>query len=472
MSFRMNADKIHTTYTKTLSEFLTNLKYEDIPEEVRQRAKLIAIQTIGAGLATKGTPIGEKAVAIGKMCGCGEPTATLWTDGSKVSMTAAAYTAGTITDALDWEDCSWVGHPSASIVPVSIIVGEALKKSGKDVITAIVAAYETSQRIAMVVQPDPDWDFMNGWGLTSWQIFAAVAPAAKLLGLTPEQVNQAFGFGALCCPIQSQLHHITMSDAYHYEHGFRTKDGILCALTAQAGVDNYMDVFDDPYSWDYHMCPHPKHDWYTKDLGRYWLTNETLLKHWPANMWVQTPLELADVMHRKYGINAEDIAELIIDPQTDNRMFYDPKGYTSRVQAQFSTPFMLASYFLNPDHPGKEWFGKEKLTDPAILELAGRVHGGPTTPHDNPGLSFDMFRKNDYPMKTMTIRTKDGRTFTESLARHPGHPRNMMTLEQVCDRFRIQASATLDADKLERTVEFLAHMEEVEDMSVIGEFLA
>lgn len=263
-----------------------------------------------------------------------------------------------------------------------------------------------------------------------------------------------------------------MSDAYHYEHGFRTKDGILCALTAQAGVDNYMDVFDDPYSWDYHMCPHPKHDWYTKDLGRYWLTNETLLKHWPANMWVQTPLELADVMHRKYGINAEDIAELIIDPQTDNRMFYDPKGYTSLVQAQFSTPFMLASYFLNPDHPGKEWFGKEKLTDPAILELAGRVHGGPTTPHDNPGLSFDMFRKNDYPMKTMTIRTKDGRTFTESLARHPGHPRNMMTLEQVCDRFRIQASATLDADKLERTVEFLAHMEEVEDMSVIGEFLA
>ena len=468
----MNADKIHTTYTKTLSEFLTNLKYEDIPEEVRQRAKLIAIQTIGAGLATKGTPIGQKAIAIGKASGFGEPSATLWTDGSKVSMSAAAYTAGTITDALDWEDCSWVGHPSASIIPVSIIVAEALKKSGKDVITAIVAAYETSQRIAMVVQPDPDWDFMNGWGLTSWQIFSAVAPAAKLMDLTPEQVNQAFGFGALCCPIQSQLHHITMSDAYHFEHGFRTKDGILCAMTAKAGVDNYMDVFDDPYSWDYHMCPHPKHEWYTKDLGRYWLTNETLLKHWPANMWVQTPLELADVMHRKYGINAEDIEELIIDPQTDNRMFYDPKGYTSLVQAQFSTPFMLASYFLNPDHPGKEWFVQEKLTDPAILELAGRVHGGPTTPHDNPGASFDMFRKNDYPMKTMTIRTKDGKTYTESLARHPGHPRNMMTLEQVCDRFRIQAAATLQGEKLERAVEFLAHMEDVEDMSAIGEFLA
>ena len=472
MGFRLNADKITTSYTKTLSEFLAGLRYEDIPADVRERAKLITIQTIGAGLATKGTPIEKKAVSIGKAFGAGAPSATLWTDGSKVSMAAAAYTAGTLCDALDWEDCSWVGHPSAGIVPVSVIVSEALNKSGKDLLTAVVAAYETSQRIAMVVQPDPDWDYIKGWGLTSWQIFAALAPAAKLMGLTPEQVNQAFGFGALCCPIQSQLHHITMSDAYHFEHGFRAKDGVLCAMTAKAGVDNYMDVFDDTYSWDYHMCPHPKRDWYTKDLGRYWLTCETLLKHWPANMWVQTPVELADTIHRKYGVCAEDIEEIIIDPPTDYRMFYDPRGYTSLVQAQFSTPFMLATYFLNPDHPGKDWFVESLLTDPKILDLAGRVHGGPTMPHDVPGVNFDQFRKNDYPMKTMTIRTKDGKVFTESMARHPGHPRNMMTLDQVLDRFRIQAGATLQGEKLDKAVEFLARLETVEDMAEIGQFLS
>ena len=471
MSFRLNADQITTHYTRTLSEFVAKLKYEDIPEEIRQRAKLIAIQTIGAGLAAKGTTIGDRAVSIGRTCGAGEPSATLWTDGSKVSMSGAAFTAGTLTDALDWEDCSWVGHPSAGIVPVAVIVAEATKKSGKDLITAIVAAYEASQRIAMVVQPDPDWDYMKGWGLTSWQIFAALVPAAKLLDLTPEQINQAFGFGCLCCPIQSQLHHITMSDAYHFEHGFRAKDGILCALTAKAGVDNYMDCFDDTYSWDYHMCPHPKRDWYTKDLGYFWLTGETLLKHWPANMWVQTPLELADLIHRKYGVNAEDIEEIIMDPATDNRMFYDPKGYTSLVQAQFSTPFMLASYFLNPDHPGKAWFERERLTDAKVLELAGRVHGGPTEPHDNPGKSFDLFRKGDYPVKTMTVRTKDGREYTESLGRHLGHPRNMMTLDQVCDRFRIQASACMSPEKSEQAIALLADIENCGDISALGSFL-
>ena len=90
-----------------------------------------------------------------------------------------------------------------------------------------------------------------------------------------------------------------MSDAYHYEHGFRAKDGILAALTAKAGVENYMDCFDDTYSFDYHMTREPKRDWYTKELGSRWLTKEVLVKHWPANMWLQTPIELVHNITRR-----------------------------------------------------------------------------------------------------------------------------------------------------------------------------
>ena len=39
MSFSMN--KIETNYTKTLSDYVENLKYEDIPAEVFERAKMI-----------------------------------------------------------------------------------------------------------------------------------------------------------------------------------------------------------------------------------------------------------------------------------------------------------------------------------------------------------------------------------------------------------------------------------------------
>ena len=37
MAYRINADQITTHYTSTLAEFTANLKYEDIPPEVRER---------------------------------------------------------------------------------------------------------------------------------------------------------------------------------------------------------------------------------------------------------------------------------------------------------------------------------------------------------------------------------------------------------------------------------------------------
>lgn len=50
-----------TTYTQTLSEYTETLRYEDIPADVVERAKMIMLQTVGAALAAKGTPIAEKA---------------------------------------------------------------------------------------------------------------------------------------------------------------------------------------------------------------------------------------------------------------------------------------------------------------------------------------------------------------------------------------------------------------------------
>ena len=47
MGYRVNAKDITTNYTQTLAEFTANLKYEDIPEDVRERAKHLAMQTIG-----------------------------------------------------------------------------------------------------------------------------------------------------------------------------------------------------------------------------------------------------------------------------------------------------------------------------------------------------------------------------------------------------------------------------------------
>lgn len=470
MSFHLfSGSGEESRYTEILSAFTHDLRYEDIPGEVLERAKGIAIQTIGAALAVNGLPVAEKAVALGKRCGGDGGEATLLIDGGKTSLPGAVFCNSTLADALDWEDCAWTGHPSAGIVPVALACAEAGHKSGKDFLAAIVAAYEVYTRIAMAVQPPEIWPNYKGWGLTAWQIFAAVIPAAKLLGLSKEQINQAIGFGVTSCPIPQSFHQSAMSDAYHYEHGFRSMEGVMCAFNAEAGVDNYMDALDDPWAFENHMSLTPDSSWYTKDLGTHWLTMETLLKHWPANMWIQTPMELTDSIMTKNGLTKKDIEEVLIDPPTYLRMAYYPEGYTSLTQAQFSMPFMLASYICNPT-PGSHWLQRKQLTDPEILEMAGRVKSGPSEPLLMPKC-FKEFQKGRHPVITVTIKAKDGRVFSETMEKHLGHPGNMMSLEQFMDRFRTQAGACLSGDALEKAASLLEHVEDCGDMAEITAML-
>ena len=61
-----------TNKTQTHREYTQNLKYEDIPAEVVERAKMIMLQTIGAALAAKGTPIAEKVCRMSEEANGGE----------------------------------------------------------------------------------------------------------------------------------------------------------------------------------------------------------------------------------------------------------------------------------------------------------------------------------------------------------------------------------------------------------------
>lgn len=468
MGFSVN--EIKTNYTKQLSDYTEQLTYDQIPAEVIERAKMIVLQTFGVSLAAKGTESYRRAVTYSKLANGGEGgETTVWGDGCKLSMENAVMANGSLADVLDWEDCSWTGHPSASIVPVAWGVAEARHKSGKDLLTAVVAAYEVYQRIAMAVQPPHVWNPFWGWGLTSWQIFGSTVPAAKLMGLNSKQINQALGISCQISAIPSVIAHATMSDVYHYEHGIRSKDGVQAARMAEIGVDNCMEGFDDQYAYGFHMTSAQRPEWYTKDLGKKYLTMETLMKHWPTNMWVQTPVEITHDLAAKYDIKPEEVDEIVIDPPVPGRMAYYPEGYSATTQAQFSIPFCVAT-MLYDRIPGAHWFSRERMNDRRILDLAAKVRGGDSEPNmlwDN----FEKFRAGSYPMVKVSIKMKNGNIYEESMDRHPGHPYNMMTRKEFVDRFRVQAGAALGEEKTERAINIICNLEKYDDIADLSDIL-
>ena len=437
-----------TTYTQELSDYAANLKYEDIPGEVIERAKMIMLQTIGVTLASKDTRLSGKIrkIALEANGGEGGP-ATIPGTGEKLSAPYAAMAMGTMADALDWEDCSWTGHPSAGIIPCAWLAAEEKHKSGKDLLTAIVTGYEVYQRIACAVQPSNERWKTKGWGLTSWQIFGALIPVVKLYGFDARKINQAIGMGCECSTLPVAYHATTMSDFYHYEHGYRARDGFLIAKCVEKGIKNQMDALDCPACYTEPIDGEDADPtWFTRDLGTRWLTMETLLKHWPANMWVQTPVEIISDLVGKYGFTADEIEEIELDPPIKGRMWAPDEGFASVTHAQFSAPYVIATYLYHP-FPSADWYTLEMMKNPKIIALAKRVKSGPS-PMDSPMTGFDKFRNGSYPMKKLTVKLKNGEIYVGQMDCHPGHPANMMSRDEFVNRFRIQASPVLSGERL------------------------
>ena len=454
-----NIHEITTDRTKQLCHFIKTLSYEDIPPAVIERAKMMVMQTAGVSLCSAELKQVQDAIAIAKEMSSGsDGTATLWAVGAKVSWEAAALAAGTMGATLDWEDCSVTGHPSAGVIPTAVIASEVLHKSGKDLLTAVVAGYEVYQRVALAGRSN----------IVGYNIFGNLTVLMKLLDLSEEQMNQAFGVGTACAIIPANVHEMTMSDSLNYLYGFRAETTITMIKTVLNGIENMEDAFDDPSAYLAH-CGYQEPEWLTLELGEHWMMMDMLLvKHWPANVFVQTYAELAARLVTKYHFNPDDVAEIIVRPSVAFRTWYTDTGYESITQAQFSIPYAVACAMYHPD-PGAVWYQPETMKDPKILTLLNKVKADGFVKMGGMKLIKDLI-DGKHPEKFIIVRLKNGSEYVESAFTHPGHPSYMLTRDEFKDRFRLQTVNVLPREKTEGAIECICHLDEYEDASVLPTF--
>ena len=432
-----NYHGITTDNTKQIVHFVKELKYEDIPPVVIERAKMMVLHTVGVCLCSSELQEIKDAIEIAKeMSPGGEEIATIWADGKKVSWEAATFVAGTMGDMLDWEDCSVTGHPSA----------------------AIVAGYEVYQRIALAGRTN----------IVSYNIFGNLTVLMKLLDLSEEKMNRAFGIGTACSIISCNVHEATMSDSLNYLYGFKNESTVTMIKTAMLGIENMEDAFDDGTAYLNHTVE-PDITWLTKELGTEWfLMSMILVKHSPANVFVQTYAELARNLINKYKFNPDDVEEIIIRPSVAFRHWYSDWGYKSVTQAQFSIPYCTACAMYHPE-PGAIWYQPETMVDPKIVALMNKVKADGFVKMGGNKFIKDLI-EGKHPEKFMTVRLKDGTEYTESLFTHPGHPSYMLTRDEFKDDFRMLTRYVLTPKKIEGAIETICHLDEYDDVSGLPQY--
>lgn len=455
------------SYTQRLSESVSQLRFEDLPERIVTEAKRMTIHDIGVAIASEPIVQARATKEIVQTAG-GAEEATLWTgDGRKYPIENVAFANSSRSDFLDWEDCSWVGHPTSSIIPVAFAVTEANKRSGKDYITAVAAAYEAFLRVALSVESSPEYKKTHGGGFVSWQIFAAVIAAAKAQNFDSDKINQAIGAAVYSALVPVGLHSraASKSDIYHYGYGNASYNGVFAAKLAQLGYEGGRDYLDGPAGYWRHVSDSNNVAWYTRGFGKEWLVEEVLIKHWPANMWVQSPLEVFSHIYQEHPFTADEVDHVTISPNTDRIVSDYRSSDRTILSAQFNTAYCFASYIYDQT-PGAHWFTEDRLNDEKILALTDRIYGVGEKVTTNQ--HFVIYKAGSFPEVTIEVFLKDGTVLSKTERYPKGHPRNKTTMEEEYELFRSITAPFLDSGEAEEFIKLVDDLENVEDMSQLA----
>src|SRR5213592_84853 len=179
-----------------LGEFVARLRFEDLPPAVVDKAKAVvnhAVTVAMAGFGAARTEAARRAVLAHERLGPGRvgagQGATLWGDGTRVTRAGAAFANG-VAVAVNNQCDSYrmLTHPGVLIVPAGLATAEGEAKSGRELLTALVAGYEVQCRCARDFIPSTP---AHGFRASPvYGILGAAATTAKLLGLgAPETVN-------------------------------------------------------------------------------------------------------------------------------------------------------------------------------------------------------------------------------------------------------------------------------------------
>ena len=179
--------------TETLVSYVTNGKFEDLPEPVVAHAKKCIMDTLSCGLGARRMHDIDIMIAAMKDIG-GAPESMVIGDTIRLPMMQAIQVNRVMTNMLDYDDDYMkVGHMTSVLVPVALAMGERLGSSGKDMINAIAHGYEAIIRIRDAVEPSPEVYFTTFEQVDAAIHFGVTVVAGKLLGLNVDQMGDAFG---------------------------------------------------------------------------------------------------------------------------------------------------------------------------------------------------------------------------------------------------------------------------------------
>ncbi len=420
--------------TKRFATMGAELNYDDLPDSVTNKTKLIIRDGIANQIAASATSEAAKAVVDLVREWGGAPQSTVSGFGLKLPAPIAAMCNGMMGHGVELDDAHGTGLIKAGSVLVPAVFAAAElnpEASGKDAIAAIVAAYELAIRIAKAINPGHRH---RGYHTTSTVgcIGAAVA-AGRMLGCNAEQIASAIGLAAMqSSGIQAYLDDPCM--AKPFGPGKAAFNGVLAAVLASRAFTGPRKVLESREGFLNAFTDDIRVSDILDTLGQDYAIMEVGFKPHAACRYAHGPIDIAQYFHAQ-GIRLEDVQSVRVEMSKLAIRQASKFPCTSLNAAMGSTQFGIALALAKGGNGLRDYW--EGYGDQSIHAGSALV-----TLEENP--EFGIGGRQS----VVHIQTKDGRQLSHRQEEPKGEPTYPMSDEELEKKFASTAGLVMEAERI------------------------
>src|SRR5579872_3326512 len=452
-----------TPLADRLANYAANLTFEKLDQKTVHEVRRRLIDSFACALGAYDAHAPNVARAICRRVQS-DPAATFLGGTNKTLPALAAFCNGILFRYLDFNDTYLSlepAHPSDNLAAV-LAAGEAAGRSGREIVTAAVLAYEIQCRLC-----DAASIRRNGWDHVTYGAFSTSAAAAKLFGLDAARITQALNLAGTPNVTLRQTRSGELSEWKGCAFANASRNGVFAAMLAAEGLTGPAPIFEGQMGF-FKQVSGP---FELAKLGGEvpgdvdFMIKKTSIKFWPAEYHSQSAIHAAIELRPQVGdvsqiksldIHSFDAAVDIIGKDPEK---WRPK---TRETADHSLPYCTAVALVDGDVT-LDSFSDERLRDESLLGLVAKIK-----------IHRDAALTARYPKEIpnrITLTLADGRKLVAENEFPRGHDQNPMTDEEVEAKFLRMASGRLPESQAQLILDLCWRFDELENIGeLMGKF--
>ena len=453
-----------TAISEVIARFAAQFKPADIPAEVRARARLLILDSIGIALASHGYEFSRRATAAITDLDSGGKSPVIGSV-QRMDPRNAILLNGILIHGLDYDDTHSQGviHATTSVLPTVLAVAAKQGKSGEEMLAAYILGVEIATRLGSVAKGGFHQVGFHPTGLIG--AFGCTVGTGWLLGLNEAQYVDAQG---IALSVASGSLEFLNDGAWNkrMHPGWAGCAGMTAATFGRHGYTGTRLAYEGRFGlYASHLGAGADYDLAlaTQDLGKVWEVTRVSVKPLPACHFTHAPVDAA-LRIQKRGIDPTQIRRItVLAPAEVIKTVCEPQDAKRKpansYEAQFSSVFLVATALVKGRLTLDDLEG-DALADPRVLAL--------TAISDYEIDAASRFPK--YYDGEVVVELKDGTVIREREAMNRGSVDRPLTADDIIGKYRDNAARQASPARVAEIEQRILNLEQ-ESAASLAEFL-